>query len=140
MVIVSVYLGFTLTSCLALWAAGMPFFDAVNHAFSIAATGGFSTKNLSIGAFDSVLINVIVIFFMAVCAMHFGLIYAMFATRSFKPFNNTVVKYYLTCIIVCSFIVMLNLMTEAGYDNWGKAIMDSTFTVVSYISSAGFAI
>ena len=58
-VITTVYVGLTATSCLALWAAGMPFFDAINHAFSIAATGGFSTKNLSIGYFQSDLINLI---------------------------------------------------------------------------------
>ena len=84
-IITGVYLGFTITSCISLWAAGMSFFDALNHSFSIAATGGFSTKNLSIGYFQSDLINAIVIFFMAVCAMHFGLIYATFITRSFKP-------------------------------------------------------
>ena len=52
-IITSVYAGLTVISCLALWLAGMPFFDALNHAFSIAATGGFSTRNLSVGAFGS---------------------------------------------------------------------------------------
>ena len=105
-IITGVYLGFTITSCLSLWAAGMSFFDALNHSFSIAATGGFSTKNLSIGYFQSDLINAIVIFFMAVCAMHFGLIYATFITRSFKPMKNTVVAYYFGSIAVCSIIIM----------------------------------
>ena len=80
--------------------------DAINHAFSLAATGGFSTRNASVGAFDSDVINVIFMFFMTVCAMHFGLIYAAFATKSLKPMNNTVVKYYIGSIIVCSVIVM----------------------------------
>jgi trk system potassium uptake protein TrkH len=140
LVITSVYVGLTLTSCLALWAAGMPFFDAINHAFSIAATGGFSTRNLSVGAFGSDLINIIVLVFMVVCAMHFGLIYAAFATRSFKPMNNTVVKYYFGSIAVCSLIIMFSLMSEGGYDHWGRAAMDATFTVVSYMSTAGFGI
>ena len=73
-VITTVYVTLTVTSFFALWAAGMPLFDAVNHAFSIAATGGFSTKNMSVGAFGSDAINLVVLFFMAVCAMHFGLI------------------------------------------------------------------
>ena len=63
-VITSVYLGLTITACLALWAAKMPFFDAINHAFSIAATGGFSSRNLSIGYFQSDLINLIAMIFM----------------------------------------------------------------------------
>jgi trk system potassium uptake protein TrkH len=140
MIITSVYLGFTVVSLLSLWAAGMPFFDALNHAFSIAATGGFSTRNLSVGAFDSNLINMIVLVLMAVCAMHFGLIYAVFVTRSFKPLNNTVVRYYFGSIAVCSVIIMLSLLTQGGYDSVGKAAMDASFTVVSYMSTAGFAI
>ena len=137
-VIVLVYLGLTVSATLALWAAGMPVFDAVNHAFSIAATGGFSTKNLSIGYFDSDIINVVAMVFMAVSAMHFGLIYAVFATRSLKPMNNSVVKYYLSSIIVISFIIMLSLMIQGDYDSWGRAWLDASFNVVSYMSTTGF--
>lgn len=139
-IITGVYIGFTIASTLSLWAAGMSLFDAVNHSFSIAATGGFSTRNLSIGYYQSDLINLIVIFFMAVCAMHFGLIYAVFATGSLKPMKNSVVGYYFGSIAVCSLIVMLVLMIQGGYDSWGRAAMDSAFTVVSYMSTAGFGI
>ncbi|MBO4341460.1 MAG: TrkH family potassium uptake protein, partial [Bacteroidales bacterium] len=48
-----VYLGLALSAFLAYWIAGMSIFDAINHAFSVCATGGFSTKNLSIAAFGS---------------------------------------------------------------------------------------
>jgi len=138
-VITVVYLGLTFASTLLLWAAGMPLFDAVNHAFSIAATGGFSTKNLSIGYFQSDLINAIAMVFMALAAMHFGLIYAVFATRSLKPLNNTVVKYYISSIVLMSLIIMLSLMSDGGYDSWGKAWIDASFNVVSYMSTTGFA-
>ncbi len=139
-IITTVYISLTIAALISLWAAGMPFFDALNHAFSIAATGGFSTKNLSIGAYDSDLINAIVLVFMAVCALHFGLIYSVFATRSLKPMKNTVVKYYFGSIIVMSLIITLSLMTKGGYDSWGSALMDASFTVVSYMSTCGFGI
>lgn len=139
-VITTVYVSLTLATFFSLWAAGMPLFDAVNHAFSIAATGGFSTRNLSIGAFGSDLINVIVLFFMAVCAMHFGLIYAVFATGSLKPLKNTVVKYYFGSIIVMSLLIAFSLMRDGDYGSVGRAVMDASFTVVSYMSTAGFAI
>ncbi len=139
-IITSVYVTLTVTSLLSLWAAGMPFFDALNHAFSIAATGGFSTRNLSIGAFESNLINFIVLFFMAVCALHFGLLYALVVTRSIKPLKNTVVKYYFGSIAVMSLIIMFSLVTKGGYDSWTDALMDASFTVVSYMSTAGFGI
>lgn len=139
-IIVSVYLGFVVATFLSLWAAGMSAFDAINHAFSIAATGGFSTKNMSLAYYDSDLINGIVMFFMAICAMHFGLIYSVIVTRSLKPMNNAVVKYYFGSILVCSAIVAVSLMTQGGYTSWGRAAMDSAFTVISYMSTAGFAI
>lgn len=139
-IITIVYVSLTVAALLSLWAAGMPFFDAVNHAFSIAATGGFSTRNLSIGAYESDVINLIVLVFMAVCAMHFGLIYAVFATRSLKPFKNSVVDYYFGSILIMSVIITVSLMTNGGYDSLGNAVMDATFTVVSYMSTAGFAI
>jgi trk system potassium uptake protein TrkH len=117
----------------------MSFFDALNHAFSIAATGGFSPRNLSIAYYDSDVISFVAMVFMAVAALHFGLIYAVFATRSLKPLNNSVVKYYFVSIAVMSLVIMYSLLTEGGYDSWGKALMDSSFNVVSYMSTTGFA-
>lgn len=139
-VITKVYVILTVVIFLSLWAAGMSSFDALNHAFSIAATGGFSPRNLSIGYYQSDLINILVIFFMAVSALHFGLIYAVAVTRSLKPLNNTVVKYYFGSILVLSLMIMFALKLDGGYESWGKAAMDSTFTVVSYMTTTGFAI
>ncbi|MBE6217246.1 MAG: TrkH family potassium uptake protein [Bacteroidales bacterium] len=139
-IITMVYVCLTIVIFFSLWAAGMPSFDAINHAFSIAATGGFSTRNMSVGYFDSDLINLLVMVFMAVSAMHFGLLYAVFATRSFKPLNNTVIKYYFGSILVMSVVIALSLITQGGYDSWGRAMMDSAFTVVSYMSTTGFAV
>ena len=139
-IITKVYVILTIVIFLSLWAAGMSAFDALNHAFSITATGGFSTRNLSIGYYNSDLINLLVMVFMAVSALHFGLIYAVFVTRSLKPMNNTVIKYYFGSIMVMSVMIMLSLKMEGGYESWGRAAMDSAFTVVSYMSTAGFAI
>lgn len=139
-VITMVYVCLTIIIFFSLWAAGMTSFDAINHAFSIAATGGFSTRTLSIGYYDSDLINVLVMVFMAISAMHFGVLYAVFVTKSFKPFNNSVVKYYFGSIAVMTVAIMLALMIKGGYGSWGRALMDSSFTVVSYMSTTGFAI
>ena len=138
-IITSVYLVLAASSFLALWAAGMPLFDAVNHAFSIAATGGFSTRTLSIESFDSQLITIVTLFFMCIAAMHFGLLYAVFATRSFKPLKNPVVKYYFGTIIVTSLLIAYSLIKDGGYESWGTALLDASFNVVSYMSTTGFA-
>lgn len=139
-VITTVYLCLTAVIFVSLWAAGMPSFDALNHAFSIAATGGFSTRNLSIGYFQSDLINLLVLFFMSIAALHFGLIYAVFAMKSIKPMNNAVIRYYFGSIVIMSVVIMFSLKFQGGYESWGRALMDSSFTVVSYMSTAGFAI
>lgn len=139
-IITGVYVSFVIAIFFSLWAAGMTLFDAVNHAFSIAATGGFSTRNLSVGYYKSDLIHLIILFYMAVCALHFGLLYAVFVTRSFKPLKNSVVGYYFGSILVASVIVGVSLKFQGNYESWGRAFLDSTFTIVSYMSTAGFAI
>ena len=139
-IITKVYVCLTAVIFASLWAAGMSAFDALNHAFSIAATGGFSTRNLSIGYYHSDLINILVLVFMAVSALHFGLIYAVFVMRSLRPMNNPVIKYYFGSIAVMSVMIMLSLKLQGGYETWGRAMMDSSFTVVSYMTTTGFAI
>jgi len=139
-IIVTVYFGLLITETIALVLAGMPFFDAVNHAFSNVATGGFSTKNLSIGYYDSVAVNIIVMVYMVLAAMHFGIIYSIFATRSLKALKNPVAIYFLTCIVVLGTIMSLSLKLQGDYQSWGKAFMDGYFHVISYITTSGFAI
>jgi trk system potassium uptake protein TrkH len=137
-VMLSVYSGLVLVETLLLWAAGMTLFDAVNHAFSTVATGGFSTKNTSIMHYDSALIDIIITVFMALSAMHFGVLFAIFAQRSFKPLKHSVTKYYFGVIIISSLIISLSLKTQGDYESWGKAILDSTFQTVSYLTTTGF--
>ena len=77
-----VYFGLVIVSFFAYWAAGMSAFDAINHAFSVSATGGFSTRNQSIGSFDSYLIEGLTMLFMFISSLHFGLVYFSIITLS----------------------------------------------------------
>lgn len=133
-----VYVGLVATETLALMVAGMSFFDAVNHSFSTIATGGFSTRNASISYYDSVPINLVIMFFMVISSLHFGLLFAVFATRSIKPLKSPVVKFFLMSILVMTLLVTLSLKFQGGYDSWGKALMDASFQVCSYTSTTGF--
>ena len=137
-VVVSVYAGITVCSFVSLLLAGMPLFDAANHALSVTATGGFSTKTASIAAYDSPLIEWILIFFMIVASLHFGLIYASFATRSFKVLKNPITKFYLGTILLFGILVSANLMASGTIPNFWEALRHSFFTVVSTISTTGF--
>lgn len=139
-VIMTVYLSIFVASFFSLWLAGMPVFDAVNHAFSLTATGGFSTKNASIGFYDSTAINIIVMVFMLLSAMHFGMLYAVVATRSLKPLKHPVTKYFLSCVVVLATILSVCLKLNYADMSWGKSIENGFFGVISYITTTGFAI
>ena len=137
-IMLSVYVGLTVMETLLLMMAGMSFFDAVNHSFSTIATGGFSTKNTSIMHFDSPAIDIIIIVFMILASMHFGVIYAMLIKKYLVPTRNSVTKYYLNIILVLSLFITFVLMLQGGYSSFGKALLDSVFQVVSFISTTGF--
>lgn len=138
-VMFSVYFGITIAETLCLMLAGMDFFNAINHAFSTVATGGFSTLNDSVKGFDSVLIEYIIIFFMLLSGLHFGLIYSSVTTRSLKIFRSPVVRYYIACVLVFSVAIAVNLLAAKVETNWGEAISHSLFQAVSVATSTGFA-
>lgn len=137
-VMVSVYICLTIAETLCLWAAGMTLFDAVNHAFSTVATGGFSTKNASVMHFDSAAIDIIITIFMALSSLHFGVLFAVVAKRSLKPLRNPISRYYICVIAVFSIIIACSLKIQGGYQTWGKSLLDATFQTVSFISTTGF--
>ena len=136
-VITFTYIGLTVAEFLCLWVAGMTPFDAINHAFSTIATGGFSTKNTSIMFYDSNAINIIIMVFMTLASMHFGVIYASIATRSFKPLRHPITRYYLMVILVLSALATLSLTIQGGL-RFPEALMSGSFQVISFISTTGF--
>lgn len=139
-VVVAVYFGLTALLTLLLVLSGMSFFDAINHAFSTVSTGGFSTKNLSIAAFDSNLINIIIIVFMVLGSMHFGLLFSVVATRSLKPLKNPVARLFLGFILAASLLMSLVLKLDTPEMGWGDALIKGTFLLSSYSSTTGFGL
>lgn len=133
----TVYIGLVVVETLLLWAAGMSFFDAINHSFSTIATGGFSTRNASIAYYDSRVIEAIVFLFMLFAGMHFGLIFTFVTTGSFKVFKHPVMRFYLITVAVMTFFVACELFAGGGH-TVGSALWDSAFQVVSALTSTGF--
>ena len=138
-VIATVFVGLTVTSAIAFMIAGMGPFDAVNHAFSVAATGGFSTKNASIGAFGSFGVELVAAIYMIIGGMHFGLIYQAFSHRSPKLFKSPVTKLYLGTIVVATVIVAADLLISGTGSSVWDTLWMAFFNVASYISTTGFA-
>ena len=135
-----VYLGICGAAFVSYLLAGMPVFDAICHAFSVCAAGGFSSRNLSIGAFGSTAISLVTIVFMYLASIHFGLVFVTLAGRTLRPLKNPVLRFYTMALVVISIITSLSLKFQGIDTSWGKAFLDGTFHVVSYASSTGFAI
>ncbi len=135
-----VYLGLFALAFVSYLLAGMTPFDAVTQAFSVCATGGFSTKNLSIGGFHSDLISSLTIVFMFLSSIHFGLVFMTLVNRTFRPLNNPILKFYVFSLVGGILMVSLSLKMNGLDATWGRAFLDGAFHVVSYATTTGFAI
>lgn len=135
-----VYLGIGAAAFVSYLLAGMPFLDAVCHAMSVCATGGFSTRNLSIAAFDSRLIEGITMVFMYLASIHFGLVFLCFVNRSLKPLGNPILKFYTLCLVAVALVSGLSLKLSGVETSLGRALWDGAFQTVSIASTTGFAI
>ena len=134
-----VYFGLVIVSFFAYWAAGMSAFDAINHAFSVSATGGFSTRNQSIGSFDSYLIEGLTMLFMFISSLHFGLVYFSIITRSLRPLNNPVVKFYIAMLLFFSLFVATMMKAQGLESSFGQALWDGAFHTMCVATTSGFA-
>ena len=135
-----VYLGLCAASFICFWICGMPVFDAICHAFSVCAAGGFSSRNLSIGAFGSPLISVVTIVFMFLASIHFGLMFIALVNRTLRPLKNNILRFYVIGLVVISLITSLSLKLQSADMGWSRAFLNGTFHVVSYASSTGFGL
>ena len=138
-ILLVIYIGLTVVSTVLLKVAGMRWFDAVNHAMSVCATGGFSTKNASVGFYDSPLIEWILIVVMFISSLHFGLIYSTFARKANNIFRSEVVRVYVAIIVGAALTIGASLSFSGTYDNIFTSLRQSVFQVVSIITTTGFA-
>ena len=136
----SVFLGLGALAFVSYLLAGMNWFDAICHAFTVCSTGGFSTRNLSIASFDSTAISVLTIVFMFLGSVHFGIIFMVIVGRSLRPLRNPILRFYVAALAVISVVTSLSLKLDSADMTWGKAFLDCTFQVVSYASTSGLVI
>ena len=136
----SVFLGLGALAFVSYLLAGMNWFDAICHAFTVCSTGGFSTRNLSIASFDSTAISVLTIVFMFLGSVHFGIIFMVIVGRSLRPLRNPILRFYVAALAVISVVTSLSLKLDSADMTWEKAFLDGTFQVVSYASTSGLAI
>ncbi len=135
-----IYLLLTLTNAVALFICGMGLFDAVNHAMTTIATGGYSTRNENFAAFPQISIQWVTIIFMFLSGSSFPLYYRFKQKRDLNVFfKNGEWCLYVTITLLFSFIIGFNFIYIDGYPI-EKAIRMAIFNVVSLISSTGFVV
>lgn len=126
-----------LVFCLLL--GGMDLTDAVCHAFSGISTGGFSSKNISVAAFDSAYIEWVLTLFMFIGGISFPLIYKTVATRSFKTmFRNEEFRVYIVVTLVVIVMIFIDLMRNFN-GGFGESLRTAAFQTVSQLTTCGFA-
>ncbi|HDZ10893.1 MAG TPA: TrkH family potassium uptake protein, partial [Bacteroidetes bacterium] len=137
-ILLSVYVGLTVLESIALVVFGMNLFDAVTTSFATIATGGFSPKNASIAYYHSVPIELIVIVFMVLSGIHFGLLFGTITGNAKNLLKSPVVRYYVLAMLVGIGLSTINLH-RLVYQSWWNALRYSSFQIVSVGTSTGFA-
>lgn len=122
----------------ALLLCGLDWFDALCHTFATMATGGFSPKAASIGAYQSAAVEYVVIFFMFAAGANFSLHYSALRGRVRSYFRDSEFKVYLTVVLVATAVITYTNLsaTSLGFESNVRA---SLFQVVSIVTTTGFA-
>ena len=132
-----IYLALTALETVLLLCGGMNFFDAITHAFSTAGTGGFSTLNNSVGGFDSAYADIVITVFMLLFSVNFTLYFLMLSDKFIQAIKNEELHVFLSIVVLSSLAIAVNIMHL--YGGFFKALRYSSFQVLAFISTTGFA-
>ncbi len=131
------YLILTLVETALLKLGGMSFFDAVLHAFATAGTGGFSTRALSVGYFNSAYIDAVIGTFMLLFGVNFSLYYLLLIGSWKQAFKNEELRWYVGVVVFATVTIAISIMQQ--YGGFGHALRYSYFQVSSIITTTGFS-
>ncbi|MHC4236098.1 MAG: TrkH family potassium uptake protein [Planctomycetota bacterium] len=141
-----IYLGLTVAEVVVLRLLGLGFFDAVCHTFATLATGGFSTRNAGIGEISSLPVDLVIIVFMVLAGVNFGLYYAAIRGQWRKVVRDPELRAYLGLLVAASTIIVgclwgHDIVTTAGNraePSLGATTRYGVFQVVSIQTTTGF--
>ena len=140
--ILIVYVGLTAASTYGLHLAGMTWFDAVTHAMSACSTCGFSTKNISVAAFDSATIEAILNVSMIMASINFSLIFSTLwpsGPNRKNLFNTKIVRVFLGSVLLGIACLTVNLLVTHTYSSVAEAFRMASFQMCSITTTTGFA-
>jgi len=135
-----IYISLTAVLIFLLWLGPMNLFDSFCHAFGAISTGGYSSHEDGIAAWTgSLYIKIVLIVFMFLGGVNFGLIYKCLR-GNFKPLKqNDVFRTYVAVILLMLVLCSSTIVIRGQASNWVEAIIDPLFQVVSTITSTGFS-
>jgi len=137
-----IYVGITVLEILLLLPA-MNLFESVNHAFATMATGGFSTRNGSVGEFHSAYVEWIVTVFMIAAGVNFSLHYRLLHGRVGQVFKDPELRFYISTIVVSTLIIAASIygtstLGAKQYAHLGESIRIAVFQAASIVTTTGF--
>jgi len=136
-ILYGIYTVMTVIEIILLLLGGMSLFDACIHAFGTAGTGGFSCRNLSVGAYDSVYFDVVIGVFMVLFGVNFNLYYFLLIHRFRDVFRSEELRVYLGIVVASVVVIAANIAHM--YESIFSALRYSFFQVASIITTTGFA-
>ena len=133
----SIYILLTASETVCLRIAGMPWYDSLLHAMSTVATGGFSSRTASLGAYNSTVVNMIVVVFMLLSSLNFAVLYFVVVKRTMKLWDNAEIKIYLRLLAASIVLITADLMVSEGFDAM-ESVGYAVFQVISVSSTTAF--
>ena len=133
-----IYLGLTAIQVLFLVAGGMPLYDTLIHTFGSAGTGGFSNRNASVGAYDSLYIEIVIAVFMFLFGVNFSLHYMALKGSILASLRDEELRFYVGTVVITILLIAFNIH-DAIYPSFGESLRYSSFTVSSIITTTGYA-
>lgn len=134
-----VYIFLTAVLSVLLILGGVNFFEAVTHSFSTLATGGFSCRDASIRAYDSVYIQSMITLFMFLGGTSFVLQYYLFMGKPKRFLRNSEFRFYLFFTLAAILFVTMELNYSNVYNSFAESLRYASFQVVSIITTSGFS-
>ncbi len=134
-----IYLSLTIVETILLMCCGLDFFDAVNHSMTTTSTGGFSTKQASISAFNNVYVEGIIIVFMLLAGTNFTLLYFGLKLKIRKIISNDEFKWFLMAVFGLILILSLVMFFQNRTASLFHGFREVSFQVVSIITTTGFS-
>jgi len=132
-----IYFIFTAAEIVLLLFGGMNLFDAICHAFTTMATGGFSTKQASIAYYNSPFIDYVIIVFMFLAGTNFVLHYHWLHKKINMVWKNDEFRFYTQIVVFVSLVVAVGLVS-LQYAGLEKSFRDALFHVVSIVTTTGY--